>query len=263
MQIFKVFPLKEFPYMKIQEVLSGQKVRDIINLENEDKVFLLVDHEQNRIWTYNGKKSPFKQQIYGGILADLLRRQLRLFYRIYSLNTYSRENELFQEILEKQLAPGKAREIVKEDFPDYSRKNIYNTNLSVHPGLNANKAMEYLESLPKLKKFKLKFVIVGSNIYTEEKSLEKFISDDKISTTNKNIGQLNNGFNFFGDKNYSTRLVIKDRKVQGIELYLDSEEKRSPLRLEIPVFTDNKFTQQGNMEDIIKAFKIPDKNLEE
>jgi hypothetical protein len=263
MQIFNVYKLSNPPYMGIKEVLSGQKVSDIINESNEDKVYLLVDHEMKRIWTYNGLKSAFKTQVYGGILANLLRRQLRLFYKIYSLNAHSRDEKIFQELMDKTLAPGRAKEIEKEEFPKYSDQNLASETLSLHQGLNTNKAMEYLEDLPKINNFDKKFVIVGSNIYTEEKVLEKFISEEKIVSSYKNIGQLNNGFNFFGDKNYSTRLVIKDRNLQGIELYIDREQKSEPLKLSIPVFKDEEFTKSRDIENLTKAFQIPEKNPEE
>ncbi len=74
MQIFEVVELSEFPYMETREVTQGQTVSDILNETNIERVYLLVDHDIKRIWTYNGPKSYFKVQIYGGILASKLRQ---------------------------------------------------------------------------------------------------------------------------------------------------------------------------------------------
>jgi len=262
MQIFEVYSLSDFPYMGMREVLSGKKISDIINESNMRKVYLLVDHQMKRIWTYNGKRSPFKLQIWGGILANLLRRQLKLFYRIYSLNKHSLEEEIFQDILEKELAPGRAEEVKKEDFPKFSDQNVQEI-FSLDKGLNVKKAKEDLEELPKLEDFQKKFVILGANIFNEQKSLEKFVKEEKISTELKNIGQLNNGFNFFGDKNYSVRLLINNRRIQSIELYVNKIEKSEPLKLEIPVFRDQDFTRKRDLNLLIQAFQEPEKNVEE
>ncbi len=93
MQIFEVIVLKEFPYMETIEVVEGTTVGDIINNDSNNKVFLLVDHDTKRIWTYNGPQNSLKKQIYGGILAGKLRQQLRLFYRNHSLNMYSNSDK--------------------------------------------------------------------------------------------------------------------------------------------------------------------------
>ena len=65
MQIFEVVELTEFPFMETREVVDGTIVSDVINDTIDGKVFLLVDHDTKRIWTYNGPKSPLKIQIYG------------------------------------------------------------------------------------------------------------------------------------------------------------------------------------------------------
>jgi len=118
MQIFEVIELEEVPFMKTREVLQGQIVGDLLNETNFEKVYLLVDHETRRIWKYFGLKSSFKVQTYGGTLARMLRQQLRLFYKIYSLNKYSTDDPEFQEILEKKISGGLAKSIEKGDFPE-------------------------------------------------------------------------------------------------------------------------------------------------
>ncbi|MFX0037042.1 MAG: hypothetical protein ACFE9I_15535 [Candidatus Hermodarchaeota archaeon] len=113
MQIFEVVELQEFPFMVAKEIIQGQIVGDILNDTNLEKVYILVDHDTKRIWTYDGPNSSFKVQIYGGILAGMLKRQLRLFYRLYSLNMYSRDHHEFQELLQKPISGGRAKPIKK------------------------------------------------------------------------------------------------------------------------------------------------------
>ncbi|MFX0071281.1 MAG: hypothetical protein ACFFAO_09345, partial [Candidatus Hermodarchaeota archaeon] len=106
MQVFEVQELPEFPYMNIKEVIEGKTVKDLLNNNNNQKSFLLVDHETKRIWMWNGPISSLKLQIYCGILARKLRQQLRLFYRVYPLDMYSKEDKKYLEILEKKIATG-------------------------------------------------------------------------------------------------------------------------------------------------------------
>ena len=59
------------------------------------------------------------------------------------------------------------------------------------------------------------------------------------------------------------RIIIKDRKIQGIELFVKEEEKTEPLELKVPVIYEEKFSKPGSVEELIKAFKIPSQLPEE
>ena len=89
MQVFEVLELKEFPHMAVKEILEGETVKDILNNENEEKVFLAIDHDANIIYMWNGQKSTFKLQIYGGILARKMRQQLRLLGTVIMFMSHS------------------------------------------------------------------------------------------------------------------------------------------------------------------------------
>ncbi|TFG08500.1 MAG: hypothetical protein EU539_02110 [Promethearchaeota archaeon] len=259
MQIFEVLELKEFPYMTTKEVHEGNTVKDVLNSHNEENVFLLVDHDLNRIWTWNGSKSSFKLQIYGGILARKLRQQLRLFYRVYSLNIFSIEDPKYQEILDKDLGGGKAQPVGAEEFV----KSRYDTNVRldiiVSTDINVKKAFDFIDEVPKPEGFERKFFIVGGNIFTEEENVESFIKEEKIVKKPLKLGILNNGFTFFYDDLYSTRLIINERKIQGLELYTKKTEKSKAqvLNLKIPIFQEEKFSKKGEMKSLIDAFEIP------
>ncbi|MHA2393405.1 MAG: hypothetical protein ACXAEX_15800 [Promethearchaeota archaeon] len=261
MQIFEVIELTEFPYMETKEEVDGISVGDIIDDSSFDKVFLLVDHDTKRIWTYNGPQSSLKIQIYGGILAGMLRQQLRLFYRVYPLNKYSKTDKEFQELMNKQIGAGRAKIIQKEDFsgptPD---KYVVNTSIQ---GPNVKKALEYVEQFPPPENLSRRFMIIGAQIFTDEPITEAFVKEEKTIIKPAKLGRLNNGFTFFEDHNYSTRMIIKDRKIQGIELYVNKDDKPSSLELEIPIIYEQKFSKPGSIKSLTDAFKIPDQHPKE
>ena len=257
MQIFEVIPLTEFPFMETREVHQGNILSDILNESSKERVYLLVDHDEKKIWTFNGSQSSFKVQIYGGILAGMLRQQLRLFYRVYPLNMYSIDDQEFQEILEKPLGVGRAKAIGKIDFSKPSEDKYIKDISIVSP--KAHKAIEYIDSFPRPDDLIRRYIVIGGTIYTDEEITEAFLKEEKTVINTVKLGRLNNGFTFFKDHNYSTRLVIKDRKIQGIELYIHKEDKSPPLESQIPVIYEEKFSKPGSFDVLIKAFRIPDK----
>lgn len=263
MQIFEVIELQEFPYMETREMVQGQIVGDILNETSLDRVFLLIDHDTKRIWTYNGPKSSFKLQIYGGILAYKFRQQLRLFYRVYPLNRYLKEDKEFQELLEKQIGGGRAKAIEKEDFPEPT-PDKYVENISISTP-RIKKALEYINEIPRPQFDNLirRFLIVGADIYTDEEITETFLKEEKNIIKSIKLGRLNNGFTFFQDHNYSTRLIIKEREIQGIELFIHEDDRSPSLKIEIPVIQEEKFSKSGSINSLIKAFQIPKKLQEE
>ena len=265
MQIFEVIELKEYPYFKTVEITEGETVKDVINEDNDKNAYLLVDHDSKRIWTFYGSKCPFNTQIFGGILAGLLRVQLKLFYRIFFLNELPKDTDLFQEILEKPLGGGRARALEIEDFPEQTPDNPDAAVHSVHEFLNINRAIELISEIPPPppEVYSKKFTIIGGNIYREEESTEAFIQEDKTEIKPIKMGRLNNGFTFFKDYNYSTRLIVKEKKVQGIELFTRKEDKLPTLELNIPIIYEEKFSNIGNMDDLISAFQNPDQLSDE
>jgi hypothetical protein len=261
MQLFQILELKEFPYMTTQEILQGEFVKDILNSNNEDKVFLLIDHEEKRIWMWNGLKSSFKLQIYGGIIATKIRQQLKLFYRIYSLNIYTRKDLKYIDTLNKPLGSGKAQTITKEDFIERRYGSDIREDIIVATDINPNKAIEFINQIPRPdpNNFERKFILIGGSIFIEEEIPEKFVQEEKITKKPLKMGILNRGFTFFSDNNYSTRLIVNERKIQGLELYtLKTEDAHTmAIDLKIPILVEEKFSKQGNIEKVLNAFKIP------
>lgn len=261
MQIFEVLELREFPYFLTVEITEGETVRDILNDYNSHKVYLLVDHDTKKILSYNGPNSPLKLQILGGILASMLRKQLRLFYRIYPLNIYSREALEFQEILDKPLGAGRARPIEKSDFPDPTKTSTIGDIIIHNPRLK--KVVETIKDYPLPENYKRIFVIIGGILYSEEDIPESFLKEEKVKREFVKMGQLNNGFTFFNDRNYSIRIIVKDRAIQGIELFTPDYEKYESIELKVPVIPEEKFNKPGKIDTLIESFNIPEKLSDE
>ena len=257
MQIFEVLEVREFPYFLTVEVTEGETVRDVLNDYNSHKVYLLVDHDTKKILTYNGPISSLKLQIFGGILASMLRKQLRLFYRIYPLNIYSREDLEFQEILDKPLGEGRARSIEKSDFPDPTTASTTGDLVIHNPRLK--KVVETIKEYPLPENFKRIFVIIGGILYSEEDIMELFLKEEKAKREFVKMGRLNNGFTFFNDRNYSLRVIVKDRAIQGIELFIPDYEKYDSIKLKVPVIPEEKFNRPGKIDSLIESFNIPEK----
>ncbi len=257
MQIFEVLELREFPYFLTVEVTEGETVRDVLNDYNTHKVYLLVDHDTKKILTYNGPVSSLKLQIFGGILANMLRKQLRLFYRIYSLNMYSRNDLEFQEILDKPLGEGRARSIEKSDFPDPTKTSTIGDLVIHNPRLK--KVVETIKEYPLPENYKRIFVIISGILYSEEDITELFLKEEKVKREFVKMGRLNNGFTFFNDRNYSLRIIVKDRAIQGIELFTPDYEKYDSIELKVPVIPEEKFNKPGKIDSLIESFNIPEK----
>ncbi|MFX1259372.1 MAG: hypothetical protein ACFFAN_16070 [Promethearchaeota archaeon] len=259
MQIFEVIEIEEHPYMITKEIFEGETVRDVINEDNEDKVYLLVDHSLKRIWTYNGFKSSYRIQIFGAKLAEMLSRQLKLLYKIYSLNLYSKNDKIFQELMDKSLIGGIAEPINKNDLLEYTDGFKVKGNVSVVLDVNVNKAMEYVNRIPQPKNFIRKFLIIGGNIYTDEQITEAFVKEDKTVKKPIKLGRLNRGFTSFLE-NYSTRTIMHNRRIQGIEIYVHkkAQSEAQLLELKIPVLYEDRFSKKGSIDALIEGFQIPD-----
>ena len=204
MQVFEVIEIQEFPYMLTKQMYTGEKVTDVID---EKKVYLLVDHNLTRIWTYNGYKSSIKHQMFGVKLAEMLRAKLQLKYNIFSLNKFSKKDERFQDLMDKELGGGIAVEIKKSDFMEFEDGFQAKEDTSTILEVNTTKALEYINELPPPDDFYRRFMIVGGNVYTDEEITEKFIEEDKIIKKPLKLGRLNRGFTSFLN-NYATRPLL-------------------------------------------------------
>lgn len=257
MQVFEIFELEEYPYMEAREISEGIFIKDIIPEKSQNKVFLIVDHVGKKVWTYYGPESSIKIQVYGVLLANKMREQMKLFYKVDSLNRYTLDNSFFLELIHTKIGTGKAKSIKKEDFGDLSQLKTNPPYITIFWDINSKKVIESVYELAYPTNLIRKFLIIGGTIYAEEEVLEKFLEEEKVIKKPEKLGRLNNGFTFFNDQAYSTRLLIKDRKIEAIELFVSEEEKQSSLELEIPIIGEEKYTREGDFDTLEEAFQIP------
>ncbi len=255
-QIFEVLEVREYPYFLTVDVEEGELVADVINDMNSRKVYLLVDNDSKRIWTYNGPDSSLKLQVFGGILAGMLRKQIGIFYRIFPLNRYSKEDPEYLKIMVKPIGPGRAKTIEKKDFSKSAAQKALG-NISIHnPRLS--KALENINSYSTPEDFIRIFLIIAGTIYSDEKAPKSFFSEEEGSDKIVKMGRLNNGFTFFDDRNYSTRVVVKKRSIQGIELFVHKNDKMPVVHIKSPIIHEEKISNEGDMEKLLAAFQVPD-----
>ena len=262
MQVFEVVELDEYPFMMTEEIHTGNIVKDVIK---EDKVYLIVDHNLNRIWIYNGYKSTFKLQAFAIKLGDMLRAQLQLKYTVFTLNRYSQDHKTYKEIMGKNIGGGVAQSLETSDFLGMGDKShLIKADVQIIPDIKVNDAIEYINEIPPPENFFRKFMLIGGNIYTDEEITEKFVTEEETIQKPLKLGRLNRGFTFFRG-NYSTRLIIHDRKVQGIELYIHEKDKSEiqSLEVNIPIFPEEKYSKPGSVDSLMNAFQIPDELPEE
>ncbi len=255
-QIFEVVEVREFPYYVTIEIDDVSKVDDVINFNNSRKVYLVVDHNKKKIWTYNGQYSPFKLQIYGGILAGMFRKQLKLFYRVYPLNMYSTENPEYQEVMQQTIGSGRAQSIGKNDFSEAVIDGTVGEIIIHNP--KKGKAEEIINSYALPEDLKRIFLIIAGKIYSEEETPEAILNEERYSTSLVEMGRLNNGFTFFNDRNYSTRIIVRNRTIQGIELFVSNYENLPSLHIKSPIIQEEKISNKGDIDSLIAAFQIPD-----
>lgn len=262
LQIFEAIELKKVPYMETKEINEGGTIREILfNSDNEQKAYLLVDDDLKRIWTYNSEKCSFRLQIYGNILAHMVSRQLRLFYRVYPLNIYNINDQKFQEILDKSISGGRTKPIGEDDFKSPTYGMNVGPDISVIQAIDVHKAIEYIEDIPKPEDYIRKFLIIGGNVFTDIETTESILAEEKSVRKPLKLGRLNRGFTLFDDA-YSLRLIVNNRSVQGLELYVDKNSKPKALDLNIPVFEEERFSNAGNIDVLLNSFQIPDDPIE-
>jgi hypothetical protein len=172
------------------------------------------------------------------------------------LNKYTFKDKEFQEILDKPLGPGRAKSINKNDFSEEEFENPEG-NIIIHsPRLN--KALENINEIPRPNIFNRIFIVVGGTIYSEEEITESLITEENTMMKTVKMGRLNDGFTFFDDRNYSTRVIIKDRVIQGIEFYVHYYDEIPSLRIKTPIIEEEKIHNEGDVANLLSAFKIPD-----
>ena len=83
-----------------------------------------------------------------------------------------------------------------------------------------------------------------------------FIKEEKAVKQLIHLGPLNDGFTFFDDKSYTTRLVINKGNIHIIELYIPKNKKTDSLELKVPLLQEARFSRSNSLDSLIKSFQI-------
>ena len=117
------------------------------------------------------------------------------------------------------------------------------------------KLFAYINQFPKPSGYARRLIITNDNVYTEEDVVEEFVSNEKNISKIVKLGCVNNGFTFFNDRNYSTRIITKRGETQAIELYVQNRDKVEPIELEIPLIYEERFRKTGSLDALLNAFQ--------
>ena len=121
-----------------------------------------------------------------------------------------------------------------------------------------SKALENINSYSIPEDFNRIFLIVAGTIYSDEKTPKSMLSEDQSSEDLVKMGRLNNGFTFFDDRNYSTRVVVKNRSIQGIELFVHDYDKMPVVQIKSPIIHEEKISKERKIDKLLAAFDIPE-----
>jgi len=121
----------------------------------------------------------------------------------------------------------------------------------------------YINQFPKPPGYARRLIIANSNVYTEEDVIEEFVNNEKTISKIIKLGFVNNGFTFFNDRNYSTRIITKGGRTRAIELYVQNRDKVEPIELEIPLIYEEKFSKTGSLDALLNAFQNHSSNLKD
>jgi len=125
LQIFEVIELDEPPYMITKQIHRDPFPRVIAKeLIDDEKVLILIDHDEKKIWIYHGSKSTKQIQMFGENLAKKFRKQNLFLYRICNMNEYKNNNNIIQKLLNQWVGPGTAKPITRENFNEISRRRF-------------------------------------------------------------------------------------------------------------------------------------------
>jgi len=102
----------------------------------------------------------------------------------------------------------------------------------------------------------LRFMITGGHIYTEQKKVVSFIKEEKAVKQLIHLGLLNDGFTFFDDKSYTTRIIFNKGDIHTVELYIPENNKTDSIELNIPLLQETRFSRSNSLDSLIKSFQI-------
>jgi hypothetical protein len=268
LQIFKVLPSKE-----TEEVCEGT-LQDQLTPK---AVLFIVDHESRKIFFYKGKKARLSLQILGTLLAQELRKQLKLFYQVFDVPGWEKLPEEVSALLDLTPEKGKAEEIrvppteeVEENAaPELSEEEVTpprrfwgswqppGGNLApVHHSIVTKDVIHKLQKVPPPPGYLRNLLQVGGELFSENIYLESFVQNRKNVVELEKIGGLPDGFTFI--ENLPFRLFSVRGQVEAIDYLIPWEQlPNREVRIEVPVLYKDRLLHQRDPVLLLKAFQLP------
>lgn len=232
----------------------------------QDGVYIIVDDNKKIIWIFKGQKASLLLQIYGAILQKEILMSMKSTYRLNDLNKFHKDSEIFTEVMDATIKSGLAPEIrkkkdmddtpeIRRAFKTYAASRMQET--CVHKDIVAKDVIPQILNFENPEGYKRHMALITGGMYNEDKVVEKFITESKISTNLNKIGTLPNGFYFL--ENMSSRLFIKDGKVACLDYMIETQKDLGENRILVPVLHQEKIHREGDVKILLNAFKPQEK----
>jgi len=269
MQIFKVLQSIE-----TAEIPEGT-LRDHLT---PNAVLLIVDHNTRKIYFYKGQKARLSLQVLGALVAQDLRRQLKLFYSVTEVFGWEPLPEFLVKLLEVVPQKGKAEEIRKPvvteppESDSKKKKDILTTSppqplwggwkppggpiAPVHWNVMTKDVLKKMQDISPPEGYLRNILQVGGELFSEDSFLEKFVQERKQVLELERIGALPDGFTLI--EGLPFRLFGVRGQVEAVEYLVPANRVPNvEVRVEVPVLYKDRFLHQRDPALLHKAFHLP------
>ncbi|MHA1144654.1 MAG: hypothetical protein ACTSRW_07950 [Candidatus Helarchaeota archaeon] len=217
MELFEAFPDGE-----LQFVIQACLLKDIINEENLDKVFLILNHAGREAWIWIGPKAQVQKKFACARAARRIISDRRLSYRIRTADGYGDEPKEFKSLLDCSLRTAMRKE---------------------GPPLEILKLQRYLLRTPVPEGMRREACIIGNKMY--------------VTVTKQAMGQVSTVYgenDFIPDgvvdlpENYRIRIFSSHGTIQAVEFLvpIKKEKNRSTNQKESASSKKDKNTKKDN-----------------
>jgi hypothetical protein len=267
--------------MQLFQVLRSIETKNIsVGTLNElisaDSTYLLFRHEVRTLILIRGSKASLVTHLIGLKLANEYRKSLLRDYLLYEWD----EKETLEKIGN---VPVQAEGIVHElinihlkieldesgiplplneyygfqiQIPDLEWKSYLSLKkLHVFEEQKINPILDQIKTLPPIPDYHLEMVLIDNTIYIPFEETECFFLQTKYQQKYLKLGQLPEG-RFFKE-GYSSRLIIKNHRVQALIFYRPSNQQSEVSLIHAPVLEMENVTKVGDFNRLLTAFKIP------
>ncbi|MHC1591518.1 MAG: actin depolymerization factor/cofilin- and gelsolin-like domain-containing protein [Candidatus Helarchaeales archaeon] len=234
MEVFEAFPDGE-----LQFITQARVLKEVINKENLDKVFLILNHPEKEAWIWIGPKAQVQKKFACARASRRVVSERRLSYKIRTADGYGEEPEEFKKLLDCSL-----RSVLRKEGPP----------------LEILKLQRYILKTPLPEGFRREACIIGNKMYVaiEKQALgQKSIAFEESDYVPNGVIDL--------PEEYRTRMFISHGIIQAIEFFVPEntidkpKEEKDNLRKEPEKKAGENFEKEKNETKKSKDEKINDR----